>query len=200
VLALAVSSAPALGNIVVYDNTLISSEASRSLFGGQFGDQVLLGSGSRDVIGIDILMGFSGAYGFGTADFEVRLYENDGLGGRPGTVLFDEVVSGVRYGNRPSFTLSVDVPRVMVPDTLTWTVEVLRYSGDLPAIRYFDPATIGSSDTGFVWAHNGMDWHQWDYDGVPANFGAMITTAPVPGAAALALLGLGLVYAIRRRL
>ena len=138
----------------VYDNTTTNINVSQGL-STEFGDQITLAGTERLITELEI--GFNAVDG--TADLRVRMYKNDALEGKPGTVLYDSfdlydvpVVDGFN-------TLTV-YPDVTVPDTFTWTLQ--RVDGIVLQMPRYGPPTIGSSSGDFFW-HNsqGIFWYAY---------------------------------------
>ncbi len=90
------------------------------------------------------------------------------------------------------------VPNVVVPDEVTWTVQLLNRSNQnaVAGSRFMNPPTIGSSEDN-VWDHANGVWTRHFYGISVSNFGAIITAVPEP--ASLVLLGLGGLALVRRR-
>lgn len=118
----------------------------------------------------------------------------DGTGGGPSSLLWETLLADYPTVGDPFCTLTVEIPNVLVPDTLTWTVNRLdyNYGAGLP---HFDPPAVGSSGD-FYWLFDGRDWRMRESGG-PDNFGARIEAVPEP--ATLSLLAFGALTAIRRK-
>ena len=164
----------------------------------EFGDGVTLAGSERLVTKLSLVID-SGS-GDITADVRVRLFEGgDGFSGEPGAMLWESelfermpILDGFRF-------YDFVVPRVEVPDSLTWTLQLLN--ADPPeAIRgphYADPPVIGSSNDHFWQRDRDGTWQRhWSH--LLRSFGAKIEAVPEP--ATLSLLGLGgIALAARRR-
>ena len=165
---------------------------------GEFGDGATLAGSERLVTKLSLVID-SGS-GDITADVRVRLFEGgDGFSGEPGAMLWESelfermpILDGFRF-------YDFVVPRVEVPDSLTWTLQLLN--ADPPeAIRgphYADPPVIGSSNDHFWQRDRDGTWQRhWSH--LLRSFGAKIEAVPEP--ATLSLLGLGgIALAARRR-
>lgn len=95
----------------------------------------------------------------GSGDLNARLYANDGPSGEPGSLLWQSGVVSVNYPGGVSL-LGFDIPQLLVPDNLTWTLQYTPTSALPPAIASANPPTIGSQDgsgwtrpSGDVWNH-----------------------------------------------
>jgi hypothetical protein len=175
---------------VVYDNSVHPAGWTiiYGVRGLQIGDEVTLGGTSRFVTQIDLSLS-----GLTRSDTTVRLWANDGPDGFPHTLLFETTIRNVLYNGHT--TLSVPVPAVAVPDTLTWTV---AFDSVIPVgVRYFDPPTVGSSDPTFAWVGYYPPFTNYFYreyfhpPGVAANYGARIIATPTPEPGGLILLASG---------
>ena len=71
------------------------------------------------------------------------------------------------------------VPNVVVPDEVTWTVQLLNRTNPeaVAGSRYVYPPTIGSSMDN-VWDHAGGVWTAHVSGIMPSGFGAIITAVP----------------------
>jgi len=187
---------------IVYDNTTTSlGYLTPILTGSSFtgdtsyeaGDQITLASTERSVTEIDILISSAFATG-GTADAQVRFYENDGTGGKPGTILWDSgVLNDLPYVPGAN-TFTFIVPHAVVPDTFTWTIylsgrtgsAVIGYMGP----QFYNPPTVGSSND-FIWAFDGTSWNSFNDPQLVDNYAARVSAVPEP--ATMLLLGSGLI-------
>lgn len=142
----------------VYDNTTTNICYNHNFVheDDEGGDQITLAGTGRLITELEI--GFMATAG--TADLRVRMYENDALEGKPGTLLYDSfdlydvpVVDGFN-------TLTV-YPGVTVPDTFTWTLQ--RVDGVHLSMPRYAPPTIGSSGD-FFWVNSqGVFWYAGDW-------------------------------------
>lgn len=189
--------APVSSTAIVFDNTATrTGEYSHSL--SQFGDQVTLAGTERLVT--SLMFGyefFPDQYPhetFGDETARILFYANDGVGGAPGSMLYDSGTFALSY-LADAHTLNGLL--IQVPDTFTWAVlfggiDAVGTAGLVQA----DPPTIGSSDH-FGWFLSSGTWQSWsgtrpDGSVIPMNFEVRITAEPVPEPATLLLFGTGL--------
>lgn len=125
----------------------------------------------------------------GTNDMQARLYANDGLGGKPGTLLWESPLLQNVHLTGGIDLIDFSVPMVLVPDTFTWTVQIsnITVAVGLPA---FDPPTVGSSPTN--WEGNGTVWGQVPGSPYEARVEA-VAQVPEPSSSLLLIAGAGLV-------
>lgn len=186
---------------VVYDN---SRNSENSFFGSanEFGDEITLAGPERllTTFRFDYFVGPS-ANGNETAI--LRLYNNDGPGGSPQTVLFD---SGPISISRGYNTITADQLDITVSDTLTWTV---LFGGVDPfeavGLLLYDPPVIGRSFDDYWEKSNDGTWTTKRFVDDPertvGNFGAVVSAVPEPGTIQLGLIGglMWLGFAAKRR-
>ncbi len=188
---------------VVYDN---SSSPLNLYFSStaEFGDQISIGGGwTADSFRFEYFA--SGLQGDETGF--VRFYANNGIpvtgtdSQVPGELLYQSPMFFLQNGNVP---VSIEnLPGIQLPDSFTWTVSVTGVTdGEVFGLTMYDPPTTGSS-LNDIWQRGGPDgWELMQLPGLPpgknANFGAVLTAVPEPGAAALFALG-GVALLIRRR-
>jgi len=195
-LLILVSAFPQLSkaDTVVYDNTTtpwLDPSGSEVAFGWtgsvEYGDEVNLAGSARIGKRLEVLTYCSAA---NTTDTVLSLYDNTGIDGAPNNLLWTTDLGDLYYPTGIA-TLSADLPDVLLPDTVTWTIKFnrLAFDYDWPLwIMLYDPPSVGSSNGDWYW-YNWGGWHQGSISSCPANFGAKITA--VPEASTFALLGIG---------
>lgn len=139
---LAALEAPAIAQTVVYDNTTTNTFVT-SFTGAELGDEVTLAGSERTITLLEIgvtMQGFAG-----TGDVRARIYANDGSSGQPGSMLWDSgLFTGVAFSGAVEL-LAFDVPGVVVPDTITWTLQVSNTTPVAVGQPHFHPPTVGTS-------------------------------------------------------
>ena len=102
----------------------------------------------------------------GTATFDVRLrfYANDGPGGQPGSILWDSGPVHMFTDSGPDMALTLLMPPITLPNTLTWTVQASNRTGVSGAAgpAHYHPPAIGSAPFGY-WERSAQG--QWSYTG-----------------------------------
>lgn len=162
----------------------------------EWGDGATLAGTDRLVTGISYMIHNSSP----TVDADVigRLYAGGDSGAEPGALLWESApIRMTILGSSKLYDLAV--PNVVVPDEVTWTVQLLNRSNQnaVAGSRFMNPPTIGSSEDN-VWDHANGVWTRHIFGiGAPNNFGAIITAVPEP--ASLVLFGLGGLALVRRR-
>jgi hypothetical protein len=191
---------------IVYDNTINELGFFVPLLpfqptGAMVGDQISLAGSERQVTEI-LLPIFYNTLASGTVDVTLRFYENNGLGGAPGTLLWEGVWADTPFTgamNNYNFTGL----NIQVPDTFTWALQLTNPTGLIAGAMgpiLADPPTVGSS-ADFRWYFNGTTWSTVDTDLVD-NLGIRLSAvSAVPEPSTLLLLGVGLmgVGLLRRR-
>jgi hypothetical protein len=118
----------------------------------------------------------------GFADFQASLYANNGMGGAPGTLLWQSAFVPDSYPGGLSL-LTFDVPDVAVPNQFTWTLFYTNQNPQIPpALPTANAPTIGTYDIGWF-EHSGSAWGQLATEG--DGFMAQIVGVPEPGAGSL---------------
>ncbi|HWN83196.1 MAG TPA: T9SS type A sorting domain-containing protein [Candidatus Udaeobacter sp.] len=164
---------------VVYDNTTTYQSTENELLpagqiaSGEHGNQVQLTGTERFVSSLTYKLRIAGA---GAASFNIRIrfYANDGVDGRPGTVLWESPVLTRVIDSGAPLTYTQPIPSVLVPDTFTWTVQVSNRQGNMARMgpSEYHPPTVGSATPGF-WQRIGNDWQLIGLEEPP--FGARVS-------------------------
>ena len=139
----------------------------------QVGNEVTLGGTSRDIVGVSWLIDTQNTNL--VTGFETWIYANDGLGGAPGTLLWD---SGALIGLPISATdtiLNVTVPHILVPDVITVTSLIFDTAPVALGRVIGGPPTVGSVNA--VWLEDAGVWAQQSSAFI---FGLSVSAEPVP--------------------
>jgi len=171
----------------VFDNT---TNYLGQYFGStnEFGDQISLIDGVERFV-TQFKFEYYGAHDFsGTETLRFRLYDNTGLGGSPGNMLYDSGSFSISSGY--NYVKVTPTDPVFVPDTFTWTVQFGNLSSPGQAgLLIYDPVSVGSSYNDF-WEKVGGNWGTQTLPGTVANFSAQITAiVPEPTIFQYGLLG-----------
>ena len=194
---------------IVFEN-LSGISTNYYLFGREYGDDISLAAGGR------IVTGFSFVY-YGSVPtnlvspglWRIRFYKNDGAPlyaevastEKPRTLLWDSGTYPVRPGYQ---TVTIDVPKVTVPDRFTWTVEFYNLPQDADngaGLVVSHPPTIGAVLPGKFFSTIGSYSDFWILEdpefldswalylfstdpksGPQGNFAARVVTMPKPNA------------------
>lgn len=200
---------------VVYDDTQ-GNLHSTHVSDVEYGDEITLGGTSR------LASSFEFSY-FSSYDLSsgavFRLYKNDGAASpqgpaSPGTLLyqsspFNIVKSDASDPNNvvaSKVTINLAGTGLVLPDTLTWTVEFEGTgNGNDAGLLAYDPPSVGSSFKDF-WKNTSTGWQLFNFPtGEAGNFSAKVTanrSVSVPdNGSTLALFGFGLggLFLVRRR-
>ncbi|MGA7178054.1 MAG: PEP-CTERM sorting domain-containing protein [Thiobacillaceae bacterium] len=147
---------------VVFDNTV---NASGSIFGPaccQVGNEITLGGNARRIV--QLSWAIDGQNTDIVADIETQIYANDGLGGAPGTLIWDSgLLTGIAVSATDTF-LDIAVPEIAVPDIITVTSRFLdsapvalgRVGGGAPSVGSIDTSWIETSPG--VWQQQFGPW------------------------------------------
>ena len=185
---------------IVYDNTAVPATdgSGNQLYyssANEFGDEITLdpASTARTMSALTFYYFYDGT---SAGNATLRLYDNSGVGGAPGTLLDTSPLAPLPVpataGHQGSLTwdLSGAIPQVTVPNTFTWTIQFSGLSGTAGLLVY-GPPTVGSSFNDF-WEDSGGTWstHLISGGAVPGDFAARVTAVPEPGTLALGVTGL----------
>jgi len=153
---------------------------------GEIGNEVTAAGNDRYVtsLGIEIYSqnGVFPAGSPGYADFRAQLYANNGVGGQPGSLLWQSAVETINYPGGLSL-LTFSVPDVLVPDTFTWTLQYDNTSPIPPALALSAAPTVGASDSGWFRGPSSAWTQETD------TYMAQIQAVPEPGTGALLSVG-----------
>lgn len=201
---------------VVYDNTQ-SNQSAMFVSQTEYGDEINLAPGlARKAV--DFQFTYFSNYDLASGAV-VRLYKNNGPTVRgassPGDLLYQSAVFDIKKSDTSdpnnvlatTTTIHLAGTGLLLPDTLTWTVEFsgIGAGNEASALVYYPP-TVGTSFSDF-WQRNSSGWELMILpNGPKGNFNAKLSAvvpASVPdGGSSLALLLLGVtgVCLVRRRL
>lgn len=132
----------------------------------------------------------------------MRFLENNGIGGVPGTELYNSGPFELAGGGYNTVSIT-GLSDVNVPDIFTWTLSVSGLdsgAGEKVGLLVYASPSVGSSPNDF-WINQANVWtlNQLNGGATVANFSARVVAVPEPGTIALlALGGIGLL-AVRRR-
>ena len=151
--------------------------------GNEFGDQITLGGlpAERKLTGFSVE--YSANYSF-AGGAVVKFYENDGLAGAPGTLLYQSAPLDIVNGGG---VINIAYSQPTIPSTFTYTISFANVTGANKAgllAPNADP-TIGSSLNDF-WVKSGGTWQLQNLGATKANFTASVTAVPEPSTYALA--------------
>jgi hypothetical protein len=158
----------AQGQSVVYDSLPGAGSGGVSQL-AETGESVTLAGTDRAVTTFEL--GVFSQLPSDSFDLQLRFYQNDVSGGSPGTVLFETVLDDVPVSSTPS-VVSVTVPEIVVPDSVTWTV-LTSDSQDAVYFQSSDGATTGIYNS--FWYFTGT-WNE--FVGDRPVYAARITAIP----------------------
>jgi hypothetical protein len=153
----AVQAGTVFDNLATRDVTVHTLAANGQPGGMELGNSITLGGHERAVTRMDVAMAIGGA---GTAQFTatLRLYANDGPNSTPGTLLW----AGSRnlvIDSGADIVYSFAVPSVVVPSSITWTMQASNRTGNQSAfgLPHYMPPAVGSIAPGY-WMGGPGDW------------------------------------------
>ncbi len=177
------------GSGVVFNNTQNYTGLHNILLGAgetdsaEHGNEITLaGTTNRLVVEFEVKLGIF-CCGPAQFDAQLRLYRNDGPDGQPGSAIWASEVRTliIDSGNPEAIPISYlfEVPRVLVPSTFTWTIQITNREGNLAPMgpSEYSPPETGSAPFGF-WHRTGPAEVNWEYSGKEEPpFGAKVTAA-----------------------
>jgi hypothetical protein len=174
---------------IVYDNTTnplnrVVPQATAS----EIGDQIFLAGADRRVTDFQFNY-FVSTNASGNERAEFFFYDNSGIGGAPGVLLFRSGEFNLLTGNQ---TATAPALSVAVPNTFTWSVAFRGIDfNETAGLLLFNPPSTGASFDDFWVRNSDGTWSTFliDAGATPANFGARVTAVPEPSTFALALIG-----------
>jgi hypothetical protein len=144
-------------NLVTRDITVHTLAANGQPGGMELGNSITLAGHERAVTRMDVAMAIGGT---GPAQFTatLRLYANDGPNNTPGTLLWAGTRSLV-LDSGADVVYSFDVPGVVVPTSLTWTMQAANRTGNQGAfgLPHYMPPVVGSIAPGY-WMGSPGNW------------------------------------------
>jgi hypothetical protein len=124
----------------------------------EIGDRITLAGRERAATRMDVMMRI-GNSGVATFNAQLRLYNNDGPSGSPGSLIWDSGPVPKLIDSGADLAISFNIPTVLVPDSFTWTLQVTDRTGNQQtlSLSHYDPPTAGSVADGY-WSRNGGAW------------------------------------------
>jgi hypothetical protein len=166
---------------VVFDNTASPSVTSFGPGCCQVGNEITLGGNAREIS--ELSWQVSSQRMDVVAEFETRIYANNGVGGSPGSLLWSSgPISGIHVSASDTF-LDIAVPNISVPPIVTITSIVLNSTPvALGRVRGGSPS-VGSVTT--AWYETSPDvWQQAPNFGP---WGLRVLAVPEPSGVSLAI-------------
>jgi hypothetical protein len=189
-MAASAGRAPGQPAQTIYDDTSMTADEAFTAL--QIGDEVYAADNAREISQLQVGLTMQGASG--TSDFVLRLYDNTGSGGAPGSLLWQSA----EFNNVPlsggNELISFNVPDVLVPDVFTWTLQITNYTPVAVGLVGAGDPTIGGSPA-YTWFGGPGKWTQLSD---PQNFAVSIQAVPEPGEVSLLGFALG-ILALRYR-
>lgn len=189
----------------VYDNATTAKD--KNLFESvEFGDQIILDTGFfYPSAKLDsFIFQYVGVNFSGDETARIRFYKNDGLLGKPGTLVFDSEAFEIPEALTGATVDLGDLGVVVVPQVFTWTIAftgVEASKGESAGLSLYGPPATGNGYSDY-WARNGNDWALKTVPGVDGSFAALIngtSVIPEPSTLALSIAGLALLGMRSRR-
>lgn len=180
----------------VYEN---ATSQNQNLFETtEFGDEIILDNDFMPRSRLDtFIFQYVGVNFSGDETARIRFYRNDGLLGKPGSLIFDSDAFEIPEAPDGATVDLGDLGVVVVPSSFTWTISftgVDAAAGEKAGLSLYGPPATGSGYSDY-WARTGNDWALRTVPGADASFAALINGTPVipePGTLALSIAGLAL--------
>ncbi len=148
----------------------------------EFGDQVILDSKSSPGALLDsFIFQYVGKNFSGDEAAQIRFYKNDGLLGKPGTLVFDSGSFDIPAAPNGATVDLGDLGAVVVPNSFTWTISftgVDAAMGETAGLSLYGPPEMGGGFADY-WARTANDWALKSVPGVDANFACLINGTPI---------------------
>lgn len=139
--------------VPIYEDT--SPNGTGAFTALEIGNEVYAAGTAREVTQVQVGLSMQGYSG--TSDFVLRLYDNTGLGGAPGALLWQSsVFENVALSGGVKL-VSFSVPDILVPDVFTWTLQNSDYAP--VAVEYAGAGlpSIGSNPS-YSWFGGSGGW------------------------------------------
>jgi hypothetical protein len=174
---------------VVYDSLsgFLSTAALGFANSIEVGQAITLEGNARQVNQIELFIGSNRAM-----EYRVRFYELNGMGGAPGTLIWESQSQTYPY-TPGSFrkVVSVDVPNVKLPSSFAW---VVAHDSRNMLVGISDPPSIGTNLD--IWRRGNDAWQTRDFStGV---FGARIRAIPEPNSLWVFAIAAAVIFATNR--
>lgn len=183
----------------VYDNTANNLNTRLGAGTVEIADEIILGGTERS------LSAFSFQYYLlsptpGGETLRLRFYQQNGVSGQPGSLLFDSGFFSVPATSGSSveitdFSTGATLPFTsLLPDQFTWSVTFNGVgAGESAGVNLFGPPTVGNSIVDY-WENNGAAWinKRVDFGFLPnpgTDFAATVQAVPEPSVIALVVIG-----------